>query len=281
MNPVRMLINNEWDIATPTVTTGTEVSTLPIEHSQVYGRSKTAAITPDETGESVIEFDLPALTLASGLVLYRHWLSNLAEWRLELFNEAGLAGDLVFDSDFVECTPTKTLGELDWLVDTLVASVFDKWPHKYSQLWFDGVFFQSGRLTIRDTEAHDGLHEFDRIYLGRVFSPTFNFSYGHSHQWLSNAQQRNTAAGSSFAVSRERFRQITFSLDYILDVERPHLSEAIRDVGIAKDWFISMFPETGGKREIEYAMSCKFTANPVLSGTFFNNFTAPFSIKEA
>lgn len=281
MQKLRMLVKNLWDDATLTVGTGELVPTLPLEHSQTYGRSKTAAITPDETGQSTVCFDCPELTIASGLVLYRHWLSNIATWRLELFDEPGQGGSCVFDSGVVECTPTKTLGELDWLVDPLVSSVFDKWPHKYSQLWFAEVFFQSGRITLQDTEARDGLHEFDRIYLGRVFTPKFNFSYGHSHQWLSGEAQRKTAAGSTFASQRAQFRQFNFSLDYIADNERGHLSDAIRSVGIAKDFFISLFPEQNGQKEIEYAMACKFTSNPALTGTFFNNYTAPMAVQEA
>lgn len=281
MKKLRMLVKNLWDDATLTVATGEPVPTLPLEHSQTYGRSKTAAVVPDEAGTSVTAFDCPELTLASGLVLYRHWLSNIAQWRLELFDEPGQAGNCVFDSALVECTPTKTLGEIDWLVDPLVSSVFDNWPHKYSQLWFEAVFFQSGRITIVDTEARDGMHEFDRIYLGQVFSPTFNFSYGHQHQWLSSEAQRKTSAGSTFATARQRYRQLTFSLDYLSEQERPHLSNAIAQVGIAKDWFISMFPEQAGQKEIEYAMACKFNTTPAMTGTFFNNYTAPITVQEA
>ena len=281
MQKLRMLVKNLWDEATLTVVTGESVPSLPLTNSQTYGRSKTAAITPDENGVSVLCFDCAELTIASGLVLYRHWLSNIAQWRLELFDSPGQAGNCVFDSDLAECTPTKTLGELDWLVDPLVSSVFDNWPHKYSQLWFTPVFFQSGRITLLDTEAREGIHEFDRIYLGQVFTPTFNFSYGHSLQWQSTEKQRKTSAGSVFATKRPQARQLSFNLDYITETERPHLSAAIRSVGLSQDFFISMFPEQGGLKEIEYAMACKFTANPALTGNFYNNYTAPFAVQEA
>lgn len=280
MNPMRMLVENLWDSAEVTVATGTEVATLPLAHSQTYGRSKTAAITPS-ADTSVIEFELDNITLASGFVMYRHWLSTVAQWRLQLYADADQTGDLVYDSTLVDAIETKTLGELDWLVDPLVSSVFDNWPFAFSQLWFDGVFFRSGRLTIVDSQARDGIHEFDRIYLGRVFEPQFNFSYGHTLQWLSNTTQRKTAAGSVFAASRQAYRQISWQLEYLLDSERPHLSEALRLVGLDKDLFISLFPEQGGLREIEYAMSCKLTENPAIAGNFFNNNTTAFSAQEA
>lgn len=281
MQKLRMLVKNLWDDTALSVASGDSVPSLPLSNSQTYGRSKTAAITPDEHGVSAINFDCPELVLASGLVLYRHWLSNIATWRLELFDEPGQTGNCVYDSNFNECTPTKNLGELDWLVDPLVSSVFDNWPHKYSQLWFAPVFFQSGRITLNDNAARDGIHEFDRIYLGQVFTPTFNFSYGHQHQWQSAEQQRKTAAGSVFAAQRPQSRTLSFNLDYITEAERPHLSDAIRSVGISKDFFISMFPDLGGQKEIEYAMACKFTANPALTGNFYNNYTAPCAVQEA
>lgn len=281
MNRLRMLLQNLWDSASVSVTTGGAVPSLPIENSQRQGRSYTAAITPDAAGVSVVSFDCGELTIASGIVLYRHWLSNVAHWRLELFDGSGQTGNCVYDSGNQECTPTKLLGELDWLVDPLVSSVFDNWPHKYSQLWFDETFFQSGRLTLMDMNSRDGVHEFDRVYLGRVFTPSYNFSYGHSHQWQSSEQPKRTSAGSSFSVERQKFRQFSFNLDYISEAERPHLSEAVRKVGLSGDWFISMFPEQGGQKEIEYAMSCKFMTTFPLTGNAFNNYTAQIAVQEA
>ncbi|WP_041523592.1 hypothetical protein [Gilvimarinus agarilyticus] len=280
-NNMRMLIDNLWDTATLSVAAGTEVSSLPVANSQIYGRSKTAAITPDGAGNSQFTFELGSLQLIDGLVLYRHWLSDLATWRVELFDGTELTGTRVYDSDTVPAVATKTLGELNWLVDTLVVSVFGNWPFKFSQCWMPPTFARSGRITISDTDARDGLHEFDRVFLGRSFQPTFNFSYGHQHQWLSAEAQRVTAAQSVFSTARPRHRRVAFSLDYLSEQERPHMSEAIRSVGITKDFFISMFPETGGRNEIEYAMSAKFVGNPALSGNFFNNFTAPIEVREA
>lgn len=280
MNRLRMLIHNIWDECTAQVALGTEAPLLPITNTQTYGRSKTAAITPVD-GVSVITFNCPELTLTSGLVLYRHFLSNLATWRLELFDEPDLGGGLVYDSGTLDCVPTKTLGDLDWLVDPLVASAFDTWPFKFSQLWFDGIWHQSGRITITDAEPRDGVHEFDRIYLGRVFEPRFNFSYGHEHAWQSSSPTRRTAAGSQFAALRPLSRQFAFSLDYLNELERPRLSAAIQRAGLARDFFISMFPDWGGQKEIDYAMSAKFADLPPLIGSHHNNFLSKLTVKEA
>lgn len=281
MNALRMLVHNIWDESTLRLAKGSQSPDLPLSNTQIYGRSRTSVIHPDSNGTSVIEFDCPELTLTSGLVLYRHFLSNVSTWRVELFNEPGLRGDRVYDSGTQECVFTKSLGDLDWLVDRLVASTFDSWPHKFSQMWFEGVFHQSGRITIIDKEARDNVHEIDRIYLGRVFKPTFNFSYGHEHAWQSPDAAIRTAAGSQFASQRTLTRRLSFALDYLSDLERPHLSSAIQRAGMHQDFFISMFPGWGGQKEIDYAMSAKFTELPTVTGTTFNNFASSITVTEA
>jgi hypothetical protein len=276
-----MLMTNRWDGAQLSVSAGTPIPTLPVTHSQVYGRSKTSGITPDEEGVSVISFNLPELTLLNGLVLYRHWLSNGAKWRLELFEGTECTGTKLYDSGLLDAIQTKTLGELNWLVDPLVSSAFDEWPFKFSQLWFGETFALSGRITLQDVDARDGIHEFDRVYLGIAFEPSVNFSYASEFAWQTATQQKLTAAGSVFAVDKPKTRQLAFSLDYVPDIERPHLSAAIQHVGLNRDWFISLYPEDGGTKEIEHAMAAKFTAIPPLSNTFFNNYTAKFVVREA
>jgi hypothetical protein len=276
-----MLMTNRWDDAVLSVSAGTPIPTLPVTHSQVYGRSKTSGITPDEEGVSVISFNLPELTLLNGLVLYRHWLSNGAKWQLELFEGTECTGLKLFDSTLLDAVQTKTLGELNWLVDPLVSSAFDQWPFKFSQLWFEQTFALSGRITIKDLDARDGIHEFDRVYLGLAFEPSVNFSYQSEFAWQTTTQQKVTAAGSVFAVNKPKTRQLAFSLDHVPDIERSRLSEAIQQVGLHQDWFLSLYPEDGGTKEIEHAMAAKFTAIPPLSNTFFNNYTAKFVVREA
>ncbi len=276
-----MLMKNLWDSASASVTTGDAVSTLPLVHSQRYGRSLTTGITPNETGLSVIEFNLAELSLVNGLVLYRHWLSNGAQWRLQLFEDLNCSGTELFDSGLVDAVPTKALGELNWLVDPLVSSAFDNWPFKFSQFWFDDCFAFSGRITLQDTEARDGIHEFDRVYLGRAFQPKVNFNYNSEFAWQQNTQQKQTAAGSVYAVDKPMTRQFSFQLSWIDELERPHISAAIQSAGLHKDWFISLYPQAGGLKEIEHAMSCKLSQLPVLSNPHYNNYTATYAVKEA
>jgi hypothetical protein len=278
---IRMLINNLWDTATLNVPVGTEISTLPITHTQVNENSKTAVIAPNVTHTSAVTFTMPNFVLASGLVIYRHWLSNAARWRLELYDGDDQTGNLVYDSGLIDCVETKRFDEIQWFIDPMIASPFDAWPFRFSNLWFEQVFFKSGRLSIVDPTARNGVHEFDRIYLGSVIEPSVNFRYGHSHQWFSGEQKERTVSGSNRGNKRQSKRKFNFDLAYTNERERPLFSEAVRKMGINTDWFISMFPESGGQKEIEYAMSCTFVTQPPVTGDFYNNYLIPISVEEA
>ena len=280
MSNIRMLMKNLWDECALSVTTGNVIPSLPLVHSQTYGRSRTSGITPDN-GVSVVMFNLPGLRLVNGLVFYRHWLSNGATWRVELFEGPDCSGNQLYDSQLQDAIPTKTLGELDWLVDPLVASAFDTWPFRFSQLWFGETFALSGRITLIDDASRDGILEFDRVYLGQAFQPSVNFSWGSEFAWQTTAQQKVTAAGSVFATNKPLSRQLAMSLDYVPESERPHLSAAFQQVGLTQDWFISLYPQDGGTKEIEHAMAAKFTALPPLTNNYYNNYTAKFVVREA
>lgn len=281
-NNIRMLMVNQWDRAEISVSTGTVVPTLPLVNSQRYGRSRTSAITPNSNGISAMQFNMPEFNIIDGLVLYRHWLSNSAQWRIELFEDLNCTGNKIYDSGFVDAVPAKNLGELEWLADPLVATIFEAWPFKFSQLWLDEwVSCWSGRITLKDVDARDGIHEFDRIYIGQTVQPSVNFDYGHQHEWQSNEQHKRSVAGSVYAAPKERLRRFTFDVNHVNEEERPHFSNGIRYVGMSKDWFVSMFPSNGGQKEVEYAMSCKFTQLPALTGSAYNTYRGTFVLQES
>jgi hypothetical protein len=276
-----MLINNLWDTATVTVSVGSVIPTLPIANTQRKGRAYTAAIVPNISNTTVIDFTLPNFALASGLVLNRHWLSNASEVRFELFNEDDQTGEQVIDTGFVQAVQLKTLAEMNWFVDPLVASPFDTWPHKFTNIWFERTFFKSGRITIVDANARDGLHEIDRIFLGDVFQPKVNFSYGNDFSYQSTETQKQAVSGSFFGTQREKYREQEFTLAWVSESERPRLADALRDAGTSLDWFVSLYPEAGGQKEIEYAMACTFKVPPTVNHDFYNNYRTSFSVVEA
>ncbi len=281
-NNVRMLMKNLWDDAAVSITAGTPISTLPLASSQVYGRSLTAGITPDGTGKSALQFNLNGFYLIDGLVIYRHWLSNGAMWRLELFDDLNCSGNRVYDSGEIEAVPTKNLGELAWLADPLVATIFETWPFKFSQLWLpEPLFAMSGRITLIDSLSRDGIHEFDRIYLGHSIQPGINFNWGSEHAWQSSESPKRSAGGSRFAAEKQRMRQMSFEFSRLNEEERPHLSEGIKHVGLSRDWFVSLYPGNGGQKEIEYAMGAFFISLPPLAGTALNNDQTRFDVEEA
>lgn len=278
MSNLRMLINNLWDTATAQVTTGAALPTLGLANSQEYGRSKNAAIVP-VNGVSVITFDLQTYSYISGLVMYRHWLTNGALWRLELFAEGGQSGAVVYDSGTIETVPTKNFEDWRFLEDPLIASLFDEWPFRFSHIWFYEVFALSGRLTIVDADV--ALHEFNRIYLGSVLTPQYNMDYGHTHQLTNKETAVETIGGNSYVTPKSSSRQFSFNLSWISNDEWPAFAAAVQHVSTSRDWFISLYPDDGTVRELQYAMACRFTQLPPTSYTHYNNQSMPVGVKEA
>lgn len=280
MSNLRMLINNLWDTATAQVTTGAALPTLGLGNSQEYGRSKNAAIVP-VNGVSVITFDLQTYSYISGLVMYRHLLTNGATWRLELWAEAGQSGEKVYDSGTIETVETKNFEDWRFLEDPLIASLFDEWPFRFSHIWFNEVFALSGRITLVDAEVPGGLHEFNRIYLGSVLSPEYNMDYGHTHQLTNKEAAVETVGGNSYVSPKQSSRQFAFTLSWISDDEWPKFAAAVQEVTTSKDWFISLYPEDGTVRELQYAMACRFTSLPPTTHPHYNNQAIPMGVKEA
>jgi hypothetical protein len=277
-NKVRMLVLNESDKATLSLSTGTEVATLPLSHVQKYNNSRTFRTL--DFNQVAICGEFTTLTLLSGLVIWRHNLSNTATMRLELFDGDNQTGSKIFDSNEINAIPQISVADWDWRVQPVVASIFDGWPTRYSQLWLTPAFAKSFRLTIKDPNNTDNYIDITRIYMGRHFEPDVNFDYGHNHNWQSAEQHQRTDDGSLFTQESAEWREQSLTLNHLSNADRPHFTNAVRHVGKSKDWFISMFPESGGQKEVEYAFACKFTERPSVSGSAFDQYQSQINVEE-
>lgn len=278
MNKMRMLVINEADTATMTVATGDEVPTLPVGNLGVYNNSRIfRSLSVDET---VIVGTLSNIKLLSAVVLWRHNLTNAATFRLELFGGPDATGELLYDSDDIFAAEQKLWTEWDWRIEPLIAGVFDDWAIRYAQHWFAPVICLSFRLTIKDPLNAAGHLDITRLYIGRHFEPTVNFSYGNQLQFGSNESQFRTDDGSLFTQSAPKHRIMKFILDWLTDTDRPALLSAVRHVGRSKDFYVSLYPEQGGQKEVESSFACKLAAYPDLTSSFYDNHKAPIVLEE-
>jgi len=274
----RMLIKSDSDAATITAGAGTTLAaTLPITNIQKYNNSRVARFTSTE--EAIINGNFISLKIVDSVILWRNTLTSQATWQIIFYDDDDQAGAIVYDSDEQLAIVSKALNELDWGIDPLGASIFDDSGRKYSVHWFDAVSAKSFRIILKD-ETQD-FFDVARLYIGKYFETKVNSSYGLTNSWIDDTKQTRTAGGSLWSDVSEKYRKINFDVKNLDESDRVRAFESFRVASKAKDFFVSMFPESGGAKERDYSFAGKFTNNPNFVHDFYNNFSAPFEISEA
>jgi hypothetical protein len=274
---LKMLIDNTWDDATLSLSTGVSVASLPLANSQFYDNEQ---ITRINSTSAVIVADFSKRNQINTFNIYRHNLSNSATMRVQYFDGENGAGAEVYDSQTIRAIPAKSLGELNWPLDKLVPTAFDDWHIRFSTIDHDYFIIKSIKLTIVDVENEDGYIDFARIYCGKAFSPSVNFSYGHDLTWLNSDTQTRSAGGAMFGAISSAYRALSFSLDHNNQRDRSSISKARRTAGNNKDIFVSMFPGRGGALELEHTMAAMFTDQNPIQANYHNNFTNSITLAE-
>lgn len=274
---VRMLIVNDFDAASVGLASGVSLSTLPPTNLQIYNNSR---VFRTQSLAFVLQGNFADIRLISALVMWRHNLTAAATIRLELFANANQTGATVYDSQAQFALPQITFGDWDWRVQPVVASAFDGWATRYSQLWFEPVFARSYRLTVQDPMNAAGFIDVTRLYMGRHFSPAVNFNYGSQWDFESAEQAERTEDGGLFTTPSAVWRKQSFVLEHVDSADRAALNAAIRHVQRTKDWFISLYPGQGGQLEIEHSFACKFSSLPMNSNPSYNTWQYPLSVEE-
>lgn len=106
-------------------------------------------------------------------------------------------------------------------------------------------------------------YEIGRIFLGKYIEPKYNISYGHSIQWKENTQQYRPSSGTLHSDIVTANKEMSFDLNTIPEVERNTIHKQLINLGLSKDFFISLFPEdTKNTKRIDYSAIVKFTKVP-------------------
>jgi hypothetical protein len=271
-------MNNAWDKLSLDVNTG-EISTLPISNTQFYSNSNVFRCSEKHF---IIQGNFDDFEIIDSLVLWRTNISNTAIIRLRLFDESNQGGNVLYDSDYIDAIETITIAEWQWQIQKATASAFDDEPFRYTNIWLEEAkFCKSIEIEIIDDDQVEDYIDITRIFLGQSIQLDVNFSWNSVNKFISNEKQYVTYGGSLHSVRENSQRTKSFSLDYLDQISKDIFEENIKLVGLDKDWFISMYPGTGGKQEVRNAFACKFTAYPDVTHNFYNNHKAPIKVREA
>jgi hypothetical protein len=256
---IRIVTSNVSDGAT--LSSSDFVGTLPVSNLQVEGRARVARTT-NATGTKTVNGDFAAASVVGSCVLYNHNLTIQATWRLRMWDAAGQAGNLVYDSGTVTALPALGWGEFGWGLVPWGASVFTGWGAAFSVLWFPAVGALSFRLELTDAANPAGYLQAKRLLVGPYFEPGVNVSYGLQLYWEDNSEQRRTQGGSLRTDARVRYRCIKGELGYLNPAERAVAVETLRQIALRTETFVSVFPGYGGAQERDYSLLGKFTSMP-------------------
>lgn len=213
----------------------------------------------DSPAEQMLQGDFGASRVTTAITLWRHNLTAGATWRARLWSGENQTGDLLYDSGTVAPIQPKSLGDLEWGVDPLGASLFTGWKSSFSTLWFGAVSARSWRVDLDDPDNTDGFIQATRLMIGSHISARYNFSYGLTLQWRDRTEQQRTDAGSMRVIEREPYRQMRLALEFLRSDERPTWLDIGRRIGRRENVFVSAYPERGTALERDHAFLARLT----------------------
>lgn len=160
--------------------------------------------------------------------------------------------------------------------------MFNNWQTAYAVHWFTQVVgAMSFRITINDEDNDAGYLQVKRLLIGPYFEPAVNPDFGLQLNWREDSTQTRTMGQTVRTDVQGKYRTLTGSLAGLDQEERGRFMEICRVVGLDRDCFVSVYPETGGVDERDHSMLCKFQGQlPAMSNTNVSRHSAQFSFWE-
>jgi len=277
---VRILIDNKGDSATITASPAFE-SNFPISNVKNPLRSYFARTTGLATQEIYLNWggDTHSFT---ALNMSRINLSSAATVRFRIWSGENQTGTLVYDSGDVLAVPPKALGDLNWGIDPLGASLFTGWTGAiFTTLWFTQVYGQSAQITINDPANTDGYIKIGRLFTGFHFEPDYNMAWGMTISNENNHIKSRTDGGSMRVDLRSTYRKINFQLPELRDEQRAVAFNQIKIISDnATDFFISCFPEQNNEHERNYSMVARLDSTISINNNHWSNYATNWSAVE-
>lgn len=277
MSNLRIITPNDGDAATLSASPAL-VATLPQANLQDVSRAKVARTTSTALQYYSGTWTTPRIISAAAIV--RHNLTSAATWRLLLYSDAALTA-VVYDSGNVVACPPKALGDIEWGVDALGASLFSDWALAFSSMFFSPTTAQGFIIAVTDAANPAGYFEISRLFMGRYLSADYNFDWGFGLQWIEDTTQQRTDGGTLRSDASEPRRRMSFRLSALSASDRPKALEWARKSGLRLDSFISLFPADATALGRDCAMAGKLTSMPNITGDFVGNFSGDFMMEES
>lgn len=258
---MRLIYQNLVDDATLAASPAMHYAT-PVTNLQEQAREKVARTTGLST--QTLDVTLAEPDTISAAVIYRGNFTSSATWRVKVYDTAAMSA-LLYDSGDSDLAAPKTLGDLDWGVDPLGASLFDGWGYTFAALWFEPVIGGFVRITLDDASNPDGYMEASRLFIGPYHEPVGMPVAGSlALTWYDTSKQSRTDGGTLRTEAGVQYRGLDVAGELMSEEARSALSTLLREYGLRGDIYVSVFPDEGNARERDYQMQAKLvSADPI------------------
>lgn len=195
----------------------------------------------------------------------------------------------VFDTGMLPCAAAPGLGQFLWgspLGENFYqrggASLFAYGYGGYGVLWIPGAHaVRKLEVSFYDLDNPDTYVEVGRLIAGPVWSPTYNFSFGHSLTYVDSSKNKRTEAGDLRGERGPKWRRVEFELSNMNAEDRASLLRFIRLNGVTEPMFVSLFPEDEDTLlEQSYQLWGKFADNTALSQPNYHVYAARVAVEE-
>lgn len=267
-NNLRIIHNNIADTATITSTAtavGYPTSNLQNDTKGLVWRSTSLAST-------TITLSWASDQIIGGVILPFTNLSTSATIRVVCKNSAAT---VLYDSGTVQAVP--------YVVPANGASNYSYGGGATARAYTTSILstVRSVEVTLVDSGNTQGYMEVSRIVCGSYWSPTYNTEYGLSVDYKDTSQHSRTQAGNILTEIATAYKTLNFSLGYMNAADRNTLVRILRQNGMRKSLWISLFPlDTEPEKEYIYSVYGKLSQSATITHPQFSQYASTITIEE-
>jgi hypothetical protein len=191
-----------------------------------------------------------------------------------LANFNGNVPELVYDAS--------TLGELDFGVEPLGASIFDGFKGQMHATRFfmeNTDVVNSVKIIVNDTNP-SGYNEIGRVYVGRGIELAYNPAT-LTIAWNEKTEQKRTEGATLLSDGSVPYRKMKAEIGWVNAAQRAELMDLMREAGMRHDLFVSARSEAGGEETRDTTGIYRLKSLPDLSTVFYNVWKTTLDLEES
>lgn len=146
-------------------------------------------------------------------------------------------------------------------------------------VWFEQQYSaQKVVIDIVDTSNVAGYIDCSRIVCGAYWEPKYNVSSGITHNIVDTSNNIRNDSGDLLSDRGFIHDQLSFDLSVLVEADKSVLTQIMRFVGVNKNIFVSLMPDSNSSREQDYIIYGK-RENSDITSQFYKLYSHSMSIE--